>query len=56
MMILLANAKKPAAGAKTQTKYRYQKAFGVLQQQFTCFKHQITAGLNWLFAFKAAAI
>ena len=56
MMILLGNIKEPVAGAKIQTKSRYQKAFGALQQQFTCFKHQITAGLNWLFALKAAAI
>jgi hypothetical protein len=56
MMILLRNIKEPVAGAKIQTKSRYQKAFEALQQQFSYFKRQITAGLNWLFCFKAAAI
>jgi len=56
MMILLGNIKEPVAGAKIQTKSRYQKAFEALQQQFSYFKRQITAGLNWLFGFKAAAI
>lgn len=56
MMILLANAKKPAAGAKIQAKHRYHKTYGALQQQFCYFKRQITEGINWLFGFEAVAI
>lgn len=56
MMILLANAKKPAAGAKIQTKNRYQKVYAALQQQFFYFKHHTTETLNLLFGFKGAVV
>jgi transposase/uncharacterized protein (UPF0179 family) len=56
MMILLRNIKEPVAGAKIQTKSRYQKAFAALQQQFSYFKRQITEGLDWLFGVKGALV
>jgi transposase/uncharacterized protein (UPF0179 family) len=56
MMVLLANAKKPAAGAMIQTKYKYQKPFKALRQQFSYFKCQITEVLNLLFGFRDAVV
>ena len=57
MMVLLANIKEPAAaGAKIQTKQRYQKAYRALQHQFSYFKQQIIKKFSLLFGFKAAAI
>jgi len=57
MMVLLANIKEPAAaGAKIQTKQRYQKAYRALQHQFSYFKQQIIEGVNLLFVFKGATI
>jgi Tfp pilus assembly protein PilE len=34
IMVLLANAKKPAEGAKIQTQHSYYKAYAAFQQQF----------------------
>jgi hypothetical protein len=57
MMMLLRNIKEPtAAGAKIQTKHRYQKAYRPFQEQFSYFKQQITEGVNLLFGFKGATI
>ena len=57
MMVLLGNIKEPAAaGAKIQTKHRYQKAYRPFQEQFSYFKQQITEGANLLFGFKGATI
>ena len=57
MMVLLANIKEPAvAGAKIQTKQRYQKANRALQHQFSYFKEQIIKKFSSLFGLKAAAI
>jgi transposase/uncharacterized protein (UPF0179 family) len=57
MMVLLANIKEPAAaGAKIQTKHRYQKAYRPVQEQFSYFKQLIIEGANLLFGFKAATI
>ena len=57
MMVLLGNIKEPAAaGAKIQTKHRYQKASGGFQEQFCYFKQQIAEGVNLLFGFKGATI
>ncbi|MGD8609376.1 MAG: IS1182 family transposase [Desulfobacterales bacterium] len=38
IMVLLANAKKPAEGAKIQTQHRYYKAYAAFQQQFGYLK------------------
>ena len=57
MMVLLGNIKEPAAaGAKIQTKHRYQKAYRAFQEQFSYFKQQITERANLLFGFKGATI
>jgi uncharacterized protein (UPF0179 family) len=41
IMVLVANAKKPAEGAKIQTQHRYYKAYAAFQQQFGYLKRQL---------------
>jgi transposase len=55
MMVLLANAKKPAAGAKIQAKHQYQKLYKALRHQFSYLKHQIIAEVSYLLGIKAVA-
>ena len=56
IMVLLGNIKEPAAGAKIQTRHRYQKAYRPVQEHFSYFKQQITEGINLLFGFNGATI
>jgi hypothetical protein len=56
IMVLLANAKKPAAGAKIQVKHRYQRAYRALRLQFSYFKQQITEKVSFLFSLNATKI
>lgn len=41
IMVLLANAKKPAEGAKIHTQHSYYKAYAAFQQQFGYLKRQL---------------
>ena len=41
IMVLLANTKKPAEGAKIQTQHSYYKAYAAFQQQFGYLKRQL---------------
>jgi hypothetical protein len=43
---LLANAKKPAEGAKIQTQHSYYKAYAAFQQQFGYLKRQLIEKLT----------
>jgi ABC-type cobalamin/Fe3+-siderophores transport system ATPase subunit len=54
-MVLLANAKKPAAGVKIQAKHIYQKPYKALQQQFSYLKQRIIEEFSFLIGLKDVA-
>jgi transposase/uncharacterized protein (UPF0179 family) len=56
IMVLLANAKRPAAGAKIQTQHRYYKAYAAFQQQFCYLKQQLIEKVSFLSCLKATVI